>query len=113
MQGAFQEREGMTPSKTHLLAATSLFAVVTMLDIITTMIALNIGANEVNPFMQNVVSNPATFLVVKMLAIVTLAYLGWNIEQRCEGVGVIALTLASALTVFVVHNNLSVIVSLI
>jgi hypothetical protein len=103
----------MIGNRAALVGSIVLFAVVTMLDVITTAIALNVGANEINPAMQIIVANPVSFLLVKLLAIGILAYLGWSIEQKMEGFGVIALTLASAVTVLVVHNNFSVIVQLI
>lgn len=96
-----------------LILSIALFAIVTVLDVITTMFALGIGAREINPFMLDIVTSPGMFLAVKLAAIAVLAYLGWHIEKQREGVGVIALTLASAVTILAVHNNFGVIVSLI
>jgi len=100
-------------NRTLLIGSLALFATVTALDLITTMVALNIGAHELNPFMTSVVTNPGLFLLVKIAAIGLLAYLGWSIEQRCEGAGVIALTVASAVTILAVSNNFNVIIDLI
>jgi len=103
----------MISNRTLLIGSIALFATVTAMDLITTMVALNIGAHELNPFMVSVVSNPGLFLLAKLTAIGLLAYLGWSIEQRCEGAGVIALTVASAVTVMAVSNNFNVIIDLI
>lgn len=97
----------------NLVLSIALFAVVTALDIITTIFALSIGAHEANPIMYSIVSVPEYFLLVKLSAIGVIAYLGWNIEQKMEGMGVVALSLAAAVTVLVVHNNFQIITSLI
>lgn len=96
-----------------LIGSLAVFAVVTALDVITTMIALNIGAVEANPIMQNIVMRPELFLLVKLCCIGLVAYIGWKIEQQAEGIGAIALVLASAVTTLAVSNNFGVIVSLI
>ena len=102
----------MISNRILLIGSLALFATVTALDLITTMIAINIGAHELNPFMVSVVTNPGLFLLAKITAIGLLAYLGWSIEKRSEGMGAIALTLAAAVTLLAVSNNFGVIIRL-
>jgi len=98
--------------RTTFILSIGMFAVVTALDIITTIIALSAGAHELNPMMYDIVTSPGMFLLIKIGAIGLLAYIGWNIEKQMQGAGVVALFLASLVTVLAVGNNFGVIIEL-
>lgn len=96
-----------------LIFAILLFTIITMLDVLTTTIAINNGAFEANPLMAPIINNPLHILIIKFAAITVLGYIGYWMEMRKEGYGVICLSGGSIVTLLAVSNNFGVLLTLL
>ena len=75
-----------------------------ILDVLTTIYGLRLGAREMNPFMTELVNNWPLFLAVKLIAALLVSWVTWR-----RPVVAIMVCLPYA---YIVYNNLSVIARL-
>ena len=74
-------------------------------DVITTEIALRLGASEGNPIMEGVVEYPAIHLVVKLLLFLTIVLITQRIETVHPAAGPPSLLILYGVLLIPVLNN--------
>ena len=80
-----------------------------LLDISTTQIILRLGGVELNPLMAGIVANPVLHLGIKAAILLVIFTVSLIAEQRVKGSGAVFYCVLITLYIFVVINNLFVI----
>lgn len=80
-----------------------------LLDIVTTQIILFLGGVEMNPFMAGIVANPALHLIIKAVILLLIFSVSIIAEQRVKGSSAVFYCVLITLYLFVIINNLFVI----
>jgi hypothetical protein len=80
-----------------------------LLDIVTTQIILRMGGIEMNPLMAGIVANPPLHLGIKAAILLLIFSISLIAEQRVKGSSAVFYCVLITLYVFVVINNLFVI----
>jgi hypothetical protein len=80
-----------------------------LLDIVTTEVILWMGGIELNPLMTGIVANPALHTVVKMTILLVVFIVSLVAERQVRGSGAMVCCVIITLYIFVVVNNLFVI----
>ena len=88
-----------------LLILGTLFA----LDILSTQIILHMGGVELNPLMLGIVTHPALHIAIKTAILLVIFPVSLIAEQRVRGSSAIFYYVLISLYVFVIANNLLVI----
>lgn len=87
------------------LALLALLLVLNVVDVGTTVYALENGCIEANPIMRDVAHDPVIVMGAKMLMIGAVAFLAMGCDRLIEGSGVWCLGAATAFYVLPVVNN--------
>ena len=93
----------------RILELVLILASLFLLDIVTTEIILLMGGVELNPFMVAVVANPAIHLALKATILAVIFLVALVAERRVRGTGVFFYCLLITMYIFVVVNNVFVI----
>ena len=80
-----------------------------LLDISTTQIILRMGGVELNPLMAGIVANPVLHLGIKAAILLVIFTVSLIAEQRVKGSSAVFYCVLITLYIFVVLNNLFVI----
>lgn len=80
-----------------------------MLDIVTTQIIFMWGGVELNPIMAGIVANPALHVAIKTLILLMILPVSLIAEQRVKNSGTFFYCILITLYIFVVVNNVFVI----
>jgi len=80
-----------------------------LLDILTTQVILRMGGIELNPLMAGIVANPLLHLGIKAAILLLIFSISLIAEQRVKGSSAVFYCVLITLYVFVVINNLFVI----
>jgi len=80
-----------------------------LLDILTTQVILRMGGIELNPLMAGIVANPPLHFGIKAAILLLIFSISLKAEQQVKGSSVVFYCVLITLYVFVVINNLFVI----
>ena len=100
---------------TLLLLLVGIFGACQVVDVCTTLYAINLGGQELNPMMAGIVEHPAIFWGVKIAVIGIFAFVGRSIFQhmdrpRVVRMGLVGLSLAVGVAGIPVFSNLIILV---
>jgi len=101
-----------TPGKdaTHrFLELVLILASLFLLDIVTTELIIMMGGVELNPFMVSVVANPAVHVAIKAALLLAIVIVSLVAEKQMMGSGVIFYCMLITMYIFVIVNNMFVI----
>ncbi|AGB01909.1 hypothetical protein Metfor_0852 [Methanoregula formicica SMSP] len=93
----------------RILELVLILASLFLLDIVTTEIILLMGGIELNPFMVAVVAHPVIHLALKGAILAVIVIVALVAEMRVQGSGVFFYCLLITMYIFVVVNNVFVI----
>jgi hypothetical protein len=93
----------------HIVDLQLILGMLFLLDIVTTQIILRMGGIELNPLMAGIVANPPLHLGIKAILLLLIYSVSLLAEQRVKGSSAVFYCVLITLYVFVVINNMFVI----
>lgn len=93
----------------HIADLQLILGMLFLLDIVTTQIILRMGGIELNPLMAGIVANPPLHLGIKAILLLLIYSVSLLAEQRVQGSSAVFYCVLITLYVFVVINNMFVI----